>query len=235
MVGYVKPTDIGPVSAFYQGYLWRKIQKESAAELPTPNFPFKDKLNRKVAIWEGDITRLELDAIVNAANKSLLGGGGVDGAIHRAAGRDLLAECRTLNGCDTGDAKITRGYRLPAKHVIHTVGPVGEKPLKLRSCYIRSLEVLTENNLRTVAFPYPNGPAAHVALAAVREWLETDDNADKVDLIVFCIFLPIDSRVYHKTIPFYFPPPTSTQNTSEEAGTEGQEASDSDAEGRKAD
>ena len=156
----------------------------------------------------GDITTLRVDAIVNAANSSLLGGGGVDGAIHRGAGPELLAECRTLHGCATGDAKITGGYRLPAKHVIHAVGPVwhggdaGEDQL-LASCYRRALELCQDNALSSVAFPaistgvyhFPADRAAGVAVAAVAEALAT---APDVTRVVFCCFSR-DSGRLHET------------------------------------
>jgi len=163
----------------------------------------------RLELRQGDITRLEVDAIVNAANRSLLGGGGVDGAIHRAAGPELLAECRTLGGCETGEAKITRGYRLPAKHVIHTVGPVysgsPDDVRLLKNCYEHSLELAAEHDLGTVAFPaiscgiygYPIEEACKVALETTYGFLEGHSYPERV---IFVLFSSGDLQVYESEL-----------------------------------
>jgi len=155
-------------------------------------------LGEKIEIIHGDITTLEVDAIVNAANSTLLGGGGVDGAIHRAAGPELLAECRTLGGCEPGEAKLTCGCRLPARFVIHTVGPVwtggnrGE-PQTLANCYRNSLQLAVENRIKTIAFPaiscgayrYPIRQAAQIALETTKDFLGANDKIDKVFFVLW--------------------------------------------------
>ncbi len=164
----------------------------------------------KIQLYKGDITQLQVDAIVNAANKSLLGGGGVDGAIHRAAGKELLEECRTLNGCETGDAKITKGYKLPTRFVIHTVGPVynGGKyneAQKLSSCYRRSLEIALKYGLKTIAFPnistgvygYPKQEAALIATQEVNSFLKEHPELEKV---IFCVFDEENYRIYQELL-----------------------------------
>jgi len=161
----------------------------------------------RISVVQGDITRLEVDAIVNAANSSLLGGGGVDGAIHRAAGPGLLAECRTLGGCPTGEARMTGGYDLPARHVIHTVGPVyrehgrAEARRLLADCYLQSLRLAKEAGLGSIAFPgistgvygYPKDEACEVAVSAVTSWI-SEHRLPRA--VTFCCFSSADAALY---------------------------------------
>ncbi|MCU7496890.1 MAG: O-acetyl-ADP-ribose deacetylase [Ignavibacteria bacterium] len=167
-------------------------------------------MTEKITVEEGDITRQNVDAIVNAANTTLLGGGGVDGAIHRAAGPMLKEECRKLGGCITGDAKITKGYKLPAKYVIHTVGPVwrggdfNEDNL-LASCYFKSLKLAVENGIKTIAFPsistgiygFPFERAAKIAIKTVREFLKS---APLIEKVIFVCFSNGDYTTYRKLL-----------------------------------
>jgi O-acetyl-ADP-ribose deacetylase (regulator of RNase III) len=169
-----------------------------------------ESVTGRIRIMHADITELDVDAIVNAANESLLGGGGVDGAIHRAAGPGLLKECRQLNGCPTGEAKITGGHDLKARHVIHTVGPVyrggnrGEAEL-LRSCYLESLRLAEQHQLQSIAFPcistgvygYPVDEACGIAVETVADWLEQHASPEQV---TFCCFSSSDEERYRQRL-----------------------------------
>jgi O-acetyl-ADP-ribose deacetylase len=177
--------------------------------LPPPGRTLRVYGGRMIEMVEGDITLLDVDAIVNAANPTLLGGGGVDGAIHRAAGPDLLAECRTLGGANTGEAKLTRGYRLKARHVVHCVGPVwhggdrGEAGL-LASCYRNAFALAAQHGLKSIAFPaistgiygYPIEPAARIALSEARVFEKSHPDVR----VIFCCFSPRDAAIYKKIL-----------------------------------
>lgn len=165
----------------------------------------------KVSIHFGNITKLQVDAIVNATNFALRPGGGVNGAINKAAGKYLIKECFALHGCKTGEVKLTGGYKLPAKYVIQAVGPIGENAALLANCYTNSLKLAMENKIRTIVFPcistktkgYPNVAAAHVASYAVRKFLEVHHN--NFDRVIFCVFIDTDKTIYEQVLQTYFP------------------------------
>jgi O-acetyl-ADP-ribose deacetylase (regulator of RNase III) len=185
-------------------------EREGGSHVAARAINMTPEILAKMSVVQGDITKLAVDAIVNAANSTLLGGGGVDGAIHRAAGPDLLEECRRIGGCPTGEARITRGYRLPARHVIHAVGPIyhdghSGEPELLRSCYAESLRLASEAGLASVAFPcistgvygYPKPEACEIAVAAVGDWLAEHELPEKV---IFCCFSSGDAELYRERL-----------------------------------
>ncbi|XP_070806426.1 ADP-ribose glycohydrolase MACROD1 isoform X3 [Pituophis catenifer annectens] len=187
---------------------WKEMAKSARIQQPEEtNYPKDNNLNGKISLFRGDITKLEVDAIVNA----------VDGCIHHAAGPLLKEECRSLNGCETGKAKISCGYRLPARFVIHTVGPIAQgepsssQQTELGDCYKNSLKLALDNKLQTVAFPcistgvfgYPNDAAAEVVLDTLHNWLE--NNKDKVERLIICVFLEKDDEIYKEKLPKFFP------------------------------
>lgn len=197
------------MSSLYRDF---DLEETTTERIPIQSF------NNIVSIVRYDITRLKVDCIVNAANSSLLGGGGVDGAIHSAAGRQLTRECATLHGCDVGDAKITSAYRLPCEKVVHTVGPIYQKEFNkhprrpealLRSCYRRSLELAVENDMKSIAFSaistgiygYPSKRAALAAADEVRKFLELPENKDKLERVIFCNFEMKDKIAYQMVLP----------------------------------
>ncbi|KAK4506246.1 hypothetical protein PRZ48_004211 [Zasmidium cellare] len=232
-----------PLSEIPTLTLLYKLNKLSPSD--DPSTTATARYNDKISIIRKDITKLETDAIVNAANESLLGGGGVDGAIHAAAGEELLDECRELDGCDTGSAKITGAYELPCKKVIHAVGPVywttkkhGLHAKLLSGCYTKSLELAVENGCRSLAFSalstgvygYPSGEAAETAIRAVKGWLEEDDErANKIERVVFCQFMEKDQRAYEHFTPKYFAPAAEEESKESEDKVDAEEDAQEDA------
>jgi len=253
---YLTLDDIPLWPAIYKVYKTRisnLVKRKKETDSSKAIYNANNELNIKVALWQGDITKLEIDAIVNAANERCLGGGGVDGSIHSAAGPTLVQECKLLNGCQTGQAKLTSGHKLPAKHVIHTVGPRGLDPVKLKECYENSLKIAQDNNIESIAFccistgvfGYPNRDAAHVGLTTARKWLENEGNT--IDKIIFCTYLSEDFEIYEELMArFYFPclvnenaePNNQNQQRvpikTHDVGSDGREKKPSESEDRRA-
>lgn len=191
--------------------LWTDSSKKLKLKKVTPKYKPNTKINSKISIFQGDISTLEIDAIVNAASPGLLGGGGIDGCINSGAGRFLRKECESLGGCKPGNTKITKGYRLPAKYVLHSVGPLNKEKEVMKSCYTTCLELVESNNIKSVAFccigtgayGFPLPEATQIACETIREWIEK--NEDKIDRIIFCVYSNKELDEYTKTIPIYFP------------------------------
>ncbi|RDL30836.1 Macro-containing protein [Venustampulla echinocandica] len=212
----ITTAEIPTLSLLYHSKKLLPATVDSASEAPIskPSESFNDR----VGLIRGDITKLGVDAIVNAANTQLRGGGGVDGAIHRAAGPELLNECRALRGCETGSAKITNGYRLPCKKVIHTAGPIynlhskEESARDLAGCYTTSLQLAVDNDCKSIVFScvstgvygYPSHDAASVAVGTVRKFLE-GEQGDKLEKVAFCTFVQKDVDAYNYWLPRFFP------------------------------
>ncbi|KAK9894072.1 macro domain-like protein [Cystobasidium minutum MCA 4210] len=206
----VSPSQIKTLS---QAYKEGKLSAKHSS-----SFKPSDEINNKVSLWQGDITRLAVDAVQNAANSGLRGGGGIDGAIHRAAGNELYDACAKLNGCKTGNTKITPGFNLPAKHILHTVGPVysasrkAECESQLGGCYETTLQLAVDDKLKSVAlcgvstgiYGFPLGPATEIALRTVRTFL--DDHASELGRVIFCNFGAKDVQQYEELVSKYFPP-----------------------------
>ncbi|KAI9632723.1 A1pp-domain-containing protein [Dioszegia hungarica] len=218
-------TDVGDIPTLHDLYASKELTPLSEAELidemgDAEGYAADESLNKRVSIWRGDITVLKASMIVNAANSSLLGGGGVDGAIHRAAGDELYEECKTLGGAETGETKVTGAYDLPSTFIAHTVGPIystrnpGQSQDQLESCYRTSLEHCQEKKAETIGFSsistgiygYPIGDATHVALEQTRIFLEKDDSIKRV---IYVVFSAKDERVYRSLAPIYFPTPAA--------------------------
>jgi O-acetyl-ADP-ribose deacetylase (regulator of RNase III) len=194
---------------------WKSHMEEMGDEYTPakkPLFKSNSEFNSKISHWKGTVTNLEIDAVVNAANTTLMGGGGIDGAIHKACGRFLRKECSTLDGCKEGQSKITKGYKLPANYVIHSVGPFDEEPDKLKSCYTTILDLVKQHQIRSIAFcciaagvyGYPIKKATAIALKTVREWLEAG-NDEFIDRIIFVTYLGEEYKTYDSLLPIYFP------------------------------